>query len=181
MHMFVGSNRPQGRANKALDSTFARKSWQFAQLFMLTAVLSTACTATSGAKPQTPPSAPGRECLLAAQAPAQLSASAPSSIEVKHLLVSHRQSNGLKRSERSREEACLLAEEALEQIEKTGDWQQAFEHYADNGGSLKGDLGRIEAEDALPEFSNVAFSLEVNQLSYVVETPRGFHVILRTH
>ena len=103
MHMFVGSNRPQGRANKALDSTSARKSWQFAQLFMLTAVLSTACTATSGAKPQTPPSAPGRECLLAAQAPAQLSASAPSSIEVKHLLVSHRQSNGLKRSERSRE------------------------------------------------------------------------------
>lgn len=178
--MFVGINRPQGHPKKAVDSPATRKIWLFAQIVLLPAFSGPACTTTSSAKPETPASDPGRECIIAAQPPAELPANAPSSIEVKHLLVSHRQSNGIKQAERKREEACLLAEEALEQIEKNGDWQQAFERYADNGGSLQGDLGRIEAEDALPEFSNVAFSLEVNQLSYVVESPRGFHVILRT-
>ena len=43
-----------------------------------------------------------------------------------------------------------------------------------------GALGSVSKSDLDPTFANAAFSLDVNELSHVVETDRGFHVIVRT-
>ncbi len=131
--------------------------------------------------PHQPTSAPeGEQCLAEAQAPSEFPDTAPSKIEVSHLLITHRDAKSRITVERNRQEACLRAQQALATLESSGDWSGTFEQYADNAGSLEGSLGRIERDQALPAFANVAFSLEVNQLSYVVETERAFHIILRT-
>jgi parvulin-like peptidyl-prolyl isomerase len=40
-------------------------------------------------------------------------------------------------------------------------------------------LGAVRQEDLEQSFANAAFALEPNQLSYVVKSNRGFHIILR--
>ena len=43
-----------------------------------------------------------------------------------------------------------------------------------------GDLGEFGRGDMVPEFDEVVFDLEVGDVSDVVETPFGFHLIQRT-
>jgi len=51
--------------------------------------------------------------------------------------------------------------------------------YSEDPGSAKenGDLGFVSRGDLVPEFAGVAFKLEVNEVSDIVETKFGFHVI----
>jgi hypothetical protein len=81
---------------------------------------------------------------------------------------------------RSREEACLYALNALQQVQSSGDWDASVEEYSDSGKAARGDLGRVSIDELEGPFGNAAFALEVDQLSYVVESDRGFHIILRT-
>lgn len=123
---------------------------------------------------------PGERCLAEAGAPREPTADAPSAIFVSHILIRHKD---LKRPEGallSREQACLKALEALEALNSSGDWNQVVDDFSDSGKSTHGDLGKIGPEDVTRAFSDAAFALDVNELSYVVETDRGFHVILRT-
>lgn len=43
-----------------------------------------------------------------------------------------------------------------------------------------GDLGMFGRGDLLPEFEDVAFKLKVNEISAVLKTPVGYHIIKRT-
>ncbi len=61
-------------------------------------------------------------------------------------------------------------------------FEAAVKKYSDDDASKKigGALGNFE-RGAMPEaFSRAAFALQVGDLSDVVETPRGFHIIKRT-
>jgi parvulin-like peptidyl-prolyl isomerase len=70
----------------------------------------------------------------------------------------------------------LRALEALRALEGGASWSSAVADYNDAADDA---LGRVTREELTPSFAEAAFSLEVDQLSYVVETDRGFHVILR--
>jgi NIMA-interacting peptidyl-prolyl cis-trans isomerase 1 len=122
----------------------------------------------------------GKQCLKDAAAPRELGPNAPNRIEVSHILVRH---DGLKRPQgatRSPEEACLRALKALEALQGGAEWDEVVQKYSDAPGATMGNLGYVSQTDVDPKFADAAFSLEVNELSYVVETDRGFHIILRT-
>ncbi len=122
----------------------------------------------------------GKQCLKDAAAPRELGPNAPNRIEVSHILVRH---DGLERPQgatRSPEEACLRALKALEVLQGGAEWDEVVEKYSDASGATMGSLGYVSQPDVDPKFADAAFNLEVNELSYVVETDRGFHIILRT-
>ncbi len=133
--------------------------------------------------PSAPPTAAdtahskGAACLADASTAIPVPTDAPARIEVRHILVRHAGLTDPKGASRSKEAACLHALNALEALQTgTLDWEEAVGKFSDSNDD---DLGRVNADDLSPAFAGAAFSLEVDQLSYVVETDRGFHVILR--
>jgi peptidyl-prolyl cis-trans isomerase NIMA-interacting 1 len=122
----------------------------------------------------------GAQCLQDAAAPREPKPGAPSKIRVSHVLVRHADLDRPLGATRSREQACLRALAAREKLEAGGTWDEVVREFSDAGQDTAGSLGSVSRDDLDPTFANAAFALDVNQLSYVVETPRGFHVIVRT-
>jgi hypothetical protein len=106
----------------------------------------------------------------------------PEFIIAQHLLVMYKGSKSAAKSiTRSRDEARLRAHEALELIKKGQDFDKVVAAYTDEpGGAAKhGDLGRFSRDMMVKPFSDAAFALDVGQVSTVIESPFGFHVIRR--
>jgi len=74
----------------------------------------------------------------------------------------------------------LRALKALDKLKDGAAWADVVEAYSDAPGPNNGALGRVSKEDLDPSFAAAAFSLDVSEVSYVVESFRGFHVIMRT-
>ena len=106
----------------------------------------------------------------------------PSEIAASHILVSYK---GAMRAApyvtRTKEEALALAEELRQRALAGEDFAELAMEYSDDRGSAAngGSLGRFRREQMVPEFSNAAFGLEVDQVSEVVESSFGYHVIKR--
>ena len=82
---------------------------------------------------------------------------------------------------RSEAEARTLAEEIAKKAHAPdADWAQLAQ-YTDEPGSKQtgGDLGSFARGQMVPAFERVAFALAVGQVSDVVQTAFGFHVIQR--
>jgi len=126
---------------------------------------------------------PAEACLRAAGAKREKRPNEPSRIAVKHILVKHafskRAEGGVKRT---REEACLRAAEARDKIRGGANFGAVVKEYSEEPGaaSREGSIGQVERNDVLAPFADAAFELDINQVSDVVETEYGFHVILRT-
>lgn len=71
------------------------------------------------------------------------------------------------------------AKKVLEEIEKGEDFKALAKEKSTDEGSAKegGKLGHFTREKMLPEFSEVAFSLEVGEVSEVVKSEFGYHII----
>jgi len=144
-----------------------------------------ASTADVAAAPDPEPAGPtpAEKCLADANAEIPAPIAIPSDVTVSHVLVKHVDAKQAEGIERSREEACLRAEEALASMKKGMGFEEAVAAFSDSKGAettggligkvKKGDLG----DDRLQE---AAFALSVNQVSNVVESSFGFHIILRT-
>lgn len=107
----------------------------------------------------------------------------PAKITVRHLLVKYA---GAKKADasvtRTRGQACLRAQEARNKLEQGADFAKVVKQYSEEPGAAtrEGSLGAIERKDVVPPFADAAFELDVNQVSEVVETDFGFHVIMRS-
>jgi peptidyl-prolyl cis-trans isomerase D len=77
------------------------------------------------------------------------------------------------------EETRKKAEDVLKQVKKGGKFDELAKKYSADPGSRDkgGDLGWIIEGQTVPEFQKVAFSLGVGQVSDVVKTQYGFHII----
>lgn len=101
---------------------------------------------------------------------------------MKHVLVKYSGAKGAPATvTRTREEACLRAEEAHTKLEEGSSFAEVVTAYSDEAGAdtREGSLGRIERADVAPPFADAAFELDIKEVSPVVETPFGFHLILR--
>ena len=104
-------------------------------------------------------------------------------ITCQHILVAYKGAKNAPFSvTRTKEEARKRAEEALKM---TKDPKYEFEDvvniYSDDAASKerRGSLGKITKKTVVKEFADAAWALDVNEISGVVETPFGFHIIKR--
>jgi peptidyl-prolyl cis-trans isomerase NIMA-interacting 1 len=155
-------------------------------------VLATTCTCggapSGGVSSATPPASTSsgegaaERCFAIAGAKRDRKPSEPARITAKHVLVRYA---GAKRAPetvtRTREQACLRAEEALTKLKEGTSFAEVVRVYSDESGAAtrEGTIGTIERTDVAAPFADAAFELHAGEVSEVVETNFGFHVILR--
>ncbi|MCL2449166.1 MAG: peptidyl-prolyl cis-trans isomerase [Polyangiaceae bacterium] len=150
-------------------------------------VPSAAAVASTAAAPPPAPSAsfapPASESPpLAASAPAP-ALTVPDAIIAQHILVAYKTAKRAPKGvTRSKGDAKARAAEALAKLQGGMTFEDAVHAYSDDTGSAErlGSVGKFHREDMDPAFSTAAFALRVGQVSDIVETPFGFHVIKRT-
>jgi NIMA-interacting peptidyl-prolyl cis-trans isomerase 1 len=171
------------------DRVAAMKNALRCHPILLGAVIASTTFACGGAPSSGASSAStsGREsaaesCLAGADAKRHRQPTEPDRISVKHVLVKYAGAKGAPASvTRTREQACLRAEEALRKLEEGSSFAEVVAQYSDESGAetREGSIGTIERADVAPAFADAAFELKMKEVSAVVETPFGFHLILR--
>lgn len=108
-------------------------------------------------------------------------------VEAAHLLVKHAgsrrpASHREEKITRSKEEARQLLEDYRKQIEDDeADFADLASKYSDCSSYKKGgSLGRFKRGVMQKAFEDAAFNLKVNEMSGIVDTDSGLHIILRT-
>jgi hypothetical protein len=122
---------------------------------------------------------PAMKCIKEAETVLKPPADAPERMDLAHILVRHAGVRDAGNVTLTREEACLRALEARKKLLAGGDWDEVFGAYSDAQGAGAGELHDVSRDELEPAFGGAAFSLAVDQLSYVVESRRGFHIIWR--
>ncbi len=126
---------------------------------------------------------PADRCLAIAGAKRERRADEPAKVTVKHVLVKYA---GAKKATdtvtRTRGDACLRAQEARSKLEGGQSFADVVRDYSEEPGAVsrEGSLGAIERSFVVPPFADAAFELHAGDVSHVVETEFGFHVIMRT-
>jgi peptidyl-prolyl cis-trans isomerase NIMA-interacting 1 len=107
----------------------------------------------------------------------------PKRIGARHVLI---QWMGTERAPanvvRSREQALAVAQEVHRRAKGGEDFARLAIEFSDEpgAGNRGGSLGRFGHGQMVPAFEAAAFKLEIGQISEIVESPFGFHVIQRT-
>jgi hypothetical protein len=153
-------------------------------------VILVGCDASSGGTPAasasaSAPSAPIPSAAMAASVPSAPAAppAPPDAIIAQHVLVAYKgASRAPKTVTRSKADAKARAAEALAKIRGGAPFEDIVKQYSDDAGSVDrmGSVGKFKRDGMDAAFSAAAFALQVGQVSDVVETPFGFHVIKRT-
>jgi peptidyl-prolyl cis-trans isomerase SurA len=150
----------------------------FAFLFTLGIVFASGCGGESqdGAVPdlQAGNARPEQTPATAEEPPEELSAA--------HILVMHKESQQAPPEiTRSKEEALALIKEiAAKAKAEGGDFAALAKEYSDcPSGAEGGNLGNFPPDAMVPAFSQAALKLAVGEMSDPVETPFGYHIILR--
>lgn len=106
----------------------------------------------------------------------------PKKIRARHILIMyHGAAHAAATIGRSRDEAFIRANEALRRARGGDDFEGLVGEYSDEpGGPARGgDLGEFTRERMVKAFSEAAFALQPGEISDIVETQYGFHIIQR--
>ena len=97
----------------------------------------------------------------------------PEKLTIYHIFKNPKANSQVKKKARE------LAEALLDSLKAGADFATLAKKYSDDPGSASqgGDLGFVKRGMFYPEFEAAAFSLNVNEISGVVESPVGFHII----
>ncbi|WP_437736221.1 peptidylprolyl isomerase [Sorangium sp. So ce1335] len=116
--------------------------------------------------------------------PAQSARAPREMFGAKHLLVMHKGSRRAPPTiERTKEEAQARATEAMKKAKADpSKFTEIVKEYSDEPGADRrgGDLGKFPKGAMVPEFQAGLEKIKVGEVSDLVETPFGYHVILRT-
>ncbi len=95
------------------------------------------------------------------------------SVNISHILLT------VKPSPQAKKEAYQRAEAILQQIKNGADFAELAKKYSEDPGSAAkgGDLGFVKRGDLVKPFEEVAFNLKPGQVSGIVETQFGYHII----
>jgi parvulin-like peptidyl-prolyl isomerase len=99
------------------------------------------------------------------------------------VLVSFKGARGVSdKVTRGKEQARKRAQEVLKKAKAGGDFGALAQKYSDDPGSgpKGGDLGAFTRKMMVQPFSEAAFALKPGEVSGIVESDFGFHVIKRT-
>jgi hypothetical protein len=108
---------------------------------------------------------------------------APQKIGARHVLIQWMGSEKAPTSVvRSQEQALAIAKEVLRRAKAKEDFARLAVEFSDepNAGSRGGSLGRFGHGQMVGAFEAAVFKLEVGEISDIVETPFGYHIIQRT-
>jgi len=146
----------------------------------------TATVASGSTTAATPPSGPAAEDpsgSAPASSTAKTNATTPAKIGARHVLIQWMGSDRAPSSVvRSRDQAFAVAQEVLRRARNKEDFARLAIEFSDEpgAGGRGGSLGRFGRGQMVGGFEAAAFKLEVGQVSDIVETPFGFHIIQRT-
>ena len=149
-------------------------------LFLVTPACSGGDDPTAPSTGVTPPvegttTEPPPEATLAAPDPSL------SRIAARHILIAYVGALGADyKVTRSQPQARALAQQLQQELTRGGDFDALARKNSDDATApLGGNLGTFERGVMQADFERVAFALAENQLSGVVETPFGYHIIQR--
>jgi peptidyl-prolyl cis-trans isomerase D len=99
----------------------------------------------------------------------------PESVRVRHILIKVPP----KADAKTIAAAQAKAQDILKQLKAGGNFAELAKKYSDDPGSKAqgGELGFIQHGATVPEFDQTAFSLQPGQLSSVIHTQFGFHIL----
>ena len=159
---------------------------------LIVALLLSGCVVTTFEGPGEPPrvaasplannGSAAKPGAAAAENPSE-QAGQPAEIAARHLLVAYQ--GALRASPsvtRSKAEAQARVAEALKRAKAGEDFEALVKEFSDEPGAGErgGSLGRFGHGMMVPAFEKAAFKLAPGEVSDIVETPFGFHVIQRT-
>jgi peptidyl-prolyl cis-trans isomerase D len=104
----------------------------------------------------------------------------PEQVKVSHILIkTPTPSADGKVDDKALAEARQRAEDILKQVKAGGNFDELAKKYSEDPGSAKqgGSIGWIGKGQTVPEFEKVAFSLPKGQISDLVKSSFGFHII----
>lgn len=103
-------------------------------------------------------------------------------IRASHILISTLDENNEPLSDDKKAEKLELAQEVLLKAQNGEDFAKLAEEYSDDPGSAVqgGDLDYFGQGVMVPEFNDKAFSMEIGEISDLVETQFGYHIIYLT-
>ena len=99
----------------------------------------------------------------------------PETVKARHILIGFKGDM----TEDQKKELRKKADDVLKKAKGGEDFAQLASEYSDDPGSKTkgGELGYFPKGNMVPEFENAAFNLKPGEISNVIETPYGYHII----
>lgn len=99
-------------------------------------------------------------------------------VTASHILIKTIDDDGNELSESKKKEAKKTAEEALAKVKAGEDFATVAKEYSeDSSASSGGELGTFGRGKMVTEFENAAFAMKAGEISDIVETEYGYHII----